>query len=178
MFSISRFIKYCFIVATLCASLLEEICYHHFCSIQEAKKRRTFDDFFTFCSFVLEYEERLVSVLVSYMYMYLCYYGCFNVYIRQLLSIVSFLLNLTWILMAVVQLRLHQHLQSPAVEKVKERIIGHHQVVNHLQLMKTSQAMINWSTHQVFIVCFSPQCKSNSSWNALMYYIEECLVLY
>ena len=28
---------------------------------QETKKRRTFNNFYTFCSFVLEYEEKLVS---------------------------------------------------------------------------------------------------------------------
>ena len=34
-----------------------------FFSVQDMKKRRTFNNFYTFCSFVLEYEEKLVSKL-------------------------------------------------------------------------------------------------------------------
>lgn len=34
--------------------------------LQETKRRRTFDNFYTFCSFVLEYEEKLVSSSIFY----------------------------------------------------------------------------------------------------------------
>ena len=39
---------------------------HHWLLLvpQENKRKRTFDNFYTFCSFVLEYEEKLVSLCV------------------------------------------------------------------------------------------------------------------